>query len=210
MTTEESATLRVTGTATCGASPDRVELRLGVEHTADNASEALDAAATSAQRLVAAVKATGVADQDVQTAGLSLDRGWDSERNVQSGYVARHRFSVGAALDTSGTVISAAADAAGDDLRVESVSLAISETEPLRSRAQRDAFDDARSQATELARLAGRELGPVLAIDTSPASGPIPLQPKAKRMMAMDAAGPVIEGGEFAVTATIVVVYELV
>ena len=53
-------------------------------------------------------------------------------------------------------------------------------------------------------------MGPVLAIDTSPGSGPIPLQPKAMRMMAADAGGPVIEGGEFTVTATIVVVYQLV
>lgn len=210
MTTEVSATLRVTGTATSGATPDQVELRLGVEHTADSAPEALDTAAAAAQRLVAAIKAGGVADHDVQTAGLSLDRGWDPEKNVPSKYVARHRFAVRASLDASGAVISAAAEAAGDDLRVDSVNLAVSDTDPLRARAQRDAFDDARTQATELARLAGRQLGPVLAIDTSPGSGPIPLQPKAMRMMAADAGGPVIEGGEFTVTATIVVVYQLV
>lgn len=210
MTTEVSATLRVTGTATSGATPDQVELRLGVEHTADSAPQALDTTAATAQRLVAAIKATGVADHDVQTAGLSLDRGWDSEKNVQSGYVARHRFAVRTGLEASGGVIAAAADAAGDDLRLESVNLAVSETDPLRARAQRDAFDDARTQATELARLAGRQLGPVLAIDTSPASGPMPLQPKALRMMSADAGAPMIEGGEFTVTDTIVVVYQLV
>ncbi|KYH43153.1 SIMPL domain-containing protein [Branchiibius sp. NY16-3462-2] len=207
--TTEAATLRVTGTATSGATPDRVELRLGVEHSASSAPAALDAAAAAAHRLVAAIKAADVADHDVQTAGLSLDRGWDPEKNVPSGYVARHRFAVRTALDASGEVIAAAADAAGDDLRVESVSLAVSDTDPLRTRAQRDAFDDARTQATELARRAGRQLGPVLAIDTSPANGPIPLQPKAMRMMSADAGGPMIEGGEFTVTATIVVVYQL-
>ena len=210
MTTEASATLRVTGTATSGATPDQVELRLGVERTADSAPEALNTAGATAQRLVAAIKERGVADHDLQTAGLSLDRGWDPNKNVPSGYVARHRFAVRTGLDTSAAIIAAAADAAGDDLRVESVNLAVSDTDPLRARAQRDAFDDARTQATELARLAGRQLGPVLAIDTSPASGPIPLQPKAMRMMSAEAAAPMIEGGEFTVTATIVVVYQLV
>lgn len=209
MTTEVPATIRVVGSATSSATPDCVILRLGVDHTAASAPEALDASAATGRALVSAVREAGVADHDVQTSDLSLDRDWDPEMKAPTRYVARHRFTVRAPLDLSGAVIAAAGSAAGDDFRVDSISLAIDDPDPLRARAQRDAFDDARTQATELARLAGRQLGPVISLDTAPESGLSPLQPKGIRMVEMASSGPGIEGGRSAVSATVVVVYQL-
>lgn len=208
MDSEPAATLRVIGTASCASAPDRVQIRLAAEHTADGAPQALDGASASSASLVAAVKHAGVADSDIQTMGMSLDRGWDPQQSVPRGYVARHQFTIYAAMPLSGAVIAAAADAGGDDFRIESVNLVLSDPDPLRRRAQRDAFDDAHNQAAELARVAGRELGAALSVDT--ATGREPILPKAGLVLDRGGFPPALEGGEFAVSASVVVVYQLV
>lgn len=213
MTNENAATLRVTGSATHGAAPDRVQIQLAAEHSAPTAPQALDGASTAAEALVAAIRAGGVSDQELQTSGMSLDREWDHQRNRESGYVARLRYTVSAPVARASELIASAADAAGDAIRIESVGLSVSEQGPLRERAQHDAIDDARTQAVELARLAGRQLGPVLLVDASPGSGPIPVRPMMAMAMESGSVGrgfPGIEAGEFTVTATVVVIYQLV
>lgn len=213
MTTEVSATLRVIGSASCGAPPDRVQIQLAAEHSAVTAPEALDGASTAAKALVSSVRTGGVADHEIQTSGMSLDREWDHQKNQESGYVARLRYTVTAPVDGAGELIASAADAAGDAIRIESVNLSLHDQGSLRERAQRDAFDDARTQAGELARLAGRQLGPVLLVDASPTSGPMPLQPRMAMVLESGSSGrafPGFEGGEFSVSATVVVVYQLV
>lgn len=205
--------LRVTGTATSGTTPDRVQIQLAAEHSAPSAPQALNGASSAAEGLVAAVRAAGVSNQDLQTSGMSLDRQWDHQTNRESGYVARLRYTVSAPIDQASELIASAANAAGDAIRIESVWLSVSEQGPLRERAQHDAIDDARTQAVELARLAGRQLGPVLVVDASPSSGPMPLQPRMAMAMESGAASrgfAGIESGEFTVTATVVVVYQLV
>lgn len=201
-----TATLRVAGSARCSAAPDQVQIRLATERTAATAPAALEEASSAANALVAAIKRTGVPDSDLQTAGLSLDRQWNPEAGREEGYLARHRFTITAPVAAASELIAEAAAAAGDAIRIESVGLALSDPGPLRERAQRDAFDDARNQAAELARLAGRSLGPVLSMDTTADHS---VSPMPRGVMFAEAAS-VVEAGEIGVSATVVVVYELV
>jgi hypothetical protein len=96
----------------------------------------------------------------------------------------------------------------GDDARLHSVTFGQSDPSDLRSRARDAAWADALGRATQLAALAGRDLGEVLAITESVAEGPLP---RGGVAMMRAAAGPevTLDGGEGEVTVSLTVGWAL-
>jgi uncharacterized protein YggE len=62
----------VAGEATVGVAPDAAVIRIGVTSRGATAREASDANAKSMTSVLAAIKAAGVAERDVQTSRVSL------------------------------------------------------------------------------------------------------------------------------------------
>ena len=61
--------------------PDTADVRLGVLVQRPTATEARDAAATAMTSVVDVIKKAGIADQDIQTAMLSLQPVYDYNKN---------------------------------------------------------------------------------------------------------------------------------
>jgi uncharacterized protein YggE len=108
------------------------------------------------------------------------------------------------ALDRAGQQIQAAADAGGNAITVDNVSLNLTDDGPLLAIARDNAMKDARAKAAQFARAAGEQLGQVISItQASNSSPPVEMSPAAS---AGSAAVPISPGTQ-QVSVSITVVY---
>lgn len=201
--------VEVIGTGTAAAGPDVVVLDVRVQVEARDVASALGSLADRLEGAVAAAADHGVGDHDRRTTGMGVSPRWDREGQSVTGYTAHQALRLRVRdRNRVGDVLTALAGAAGDALAVDNVSLEVADPAPLMVRARAAAFADASTRARQYADLSGRSLGPVLALtEVAPGGGgPSPKM----RFAAMDAGGGVpVEGGESALTATVVVRFAL-
>ena len=81
-------TITVNGRGSVSVVPDIAELGAGVQSTADTASAALDTVGTRSQALVETLRGSGIADDDIQTSGLSLYPQFGDDGREITGYQA--------------------------------------------------------------------------------------------------------------------------
>ena len=82
--------------------------------------------------------------------------------------------------------------------------MTVDDPEPLLRRAREAAFENARAKATQLAELAGRAVGRVVAVSDAPSAGGVPTAFAAKRFESAAADLPVAPG-ESTLTASVAV-----
>lgn len=207
-TIERSIT--VTGEGKITVKPDTASLNLGVQVTASTATEALSRADASAASLIASLKATGIADADIATSGLSIYPQHNS-KNTISGYQASNNVTVTVReIGRTGQLIDAAADAAGDNLTVGGVSFYVDDTEGLIGAARANAMHNASKRAGEYAAAAGATVGGVIQISETNIRGSV--QPMFRAAsMSFSGGGPQtpIETGTQDLEVSVTVVYEL-
>jgi uncharacterized protein YggE len=153
----------IVGTATGRVEgvPDTLTITLGVESHAGSAQAALAQNNERATRVIAALKAAGVAAEDLQTTQLSLNPTFDQKGRPNGYGVANVVTARTHDVVNGGKIVDAAAAQAGDDIRVQGVVLSIEDTGDLVAKARADAVHRARRQAGQLARAADVRLGPV-------------------------------------------------
>ncbi len=209
-----SRTIRLTGSGIATATPDVVIARIGVEVRAADVATAFSGAGEAARAVVAAVRAAGVADGDVATSDVGLqpvETGPWEDRRLE-GYAASESLTVTIrTIADASAVLQAAASAAGDAARIQSVSFALSDGAAPAAEARAAAFADARAQAEQYAALSGDALGAVLSIADDPSPGPRAEVHFARAAApAAPAGGPAMEAGERLLGARITVEWELV
>jgi uncharacterized protein YggE len=153
----------IVGTATGRVEgiPDTLTVTLGVESHAGSAQAALAQNSERATRVIAALKAAGVAAADLQTTQLALNPTFD-QKGRPNGYGVSNVVTARTHdVVNGGKLVDAAAAQAGDDIRVQGVVLSIEDTSRLVATARADAVHRARQQAGQLARAADVRLGPV-------------------------------------------------
>jgi len=193
--------------------PDTATIGAGVTTEAPTATAALRQNSEEMQKVVARLKALGIAGQDIQTTGINLNARYDynqqTQRQVFRGYQAANRVNVVLRkIDDAGRVLDALVEAGATDLSGPSFS--IDDDEPARSEARKRALARAAAQAKAYAAMLGYEGVRVLAISESmTGSGPMP-EMMAKRSAGMAAAPPPVEPGLVATGIGITVTYELV
>jgi uncharacterized protein len=194
----------VTGSAVVEAAPDRSEWSFGVQASGETAREALDRASEAARRLVAALRAEGVREQDLRTEQVSVWPHHDG-RGV-SGYVASTSVrTLVRDLDRAGRVVDAAVGAGAN--QVSGPGLASGDRDTLYRQALAAAFVQARASAEALARRAGAELGPALAIRESGSASPPVYADAAVTAEARESVP--IQPGRLQVSATVTVTFAL-
>ena len=156
------------GEGKISGSPDTVTLVLGAQTQSVSARDALSQNNAKTGALIAMLKAKGVAPKDLQTSELSIQPTYGGSfpggTGIKiSGYqvsniVTATMHDIGA----SGAVIDAAADAAGDAVRVQQLSFSIADDSKLRAQARAAAVEQAKDKAKQLADAAGVSLGPLL------------------------------------------------
>lgn len=157
----------VVGVGRAGVPPDIVTVALAAVVRRDAVRAALDDASAVGSAVTAALRADGVAERDLRTAGLRLDQAWDHgpEGSRVSGFEATlHIVARVRDVAAAGSVVAAAVDAGGDGIRVEQVALGVDDTVAVERTARESAMEDARRKAAHYAQLAGRALGAVESI----------------------------------------------
>ncbi len=200
-----SVTVSAAGKA--AAVPDELTVSLGVMVRAATAREALSQANERTRAAIAAFKEGGVEDRDLATAELSIWPDYGESRRVE-GYQARNTLSVRLRdIAQAGGLLDTVAGIVGDDVVIQGLDFAVSEPEPVLTRARASAMAAARVKAEELAAAAGARVGKVLTIDER-SEAHAPVYAKSARMtMAADSAP--IEAGERELEVSVTVSYLL-
>jgi uncharacterized protein YggE len=205
-------TITVTGEGTAEAVPDLLTLTLAVEVRRDAAGAAYDDAGEATSAVTDALRQHGVAGLDLRTSGLNLraELVWaENQGQKVTGYVASATLVARVSPPTAApAAISAAVAAGGDSLRINGIEQGFTASSAVAAQAQETAWREAEAKAARFAALAGARLGQVLSIDQRPEHGsPVPMMGDMKRAFASE--GVAIEAGSVAVSASVMVQWEL-
>jgi uncharacterized protein YggE len=210
--------LSVSGEGIVHGAPDIALITLGVVSEAATARESLAANNQSMERILTALKQSGIESRDLQTSGFSVEpiysqppRDFDNSQPFVAeivGYRVRNNIDlrirdlskVGSLLDQ---VVTLGANS------ISGPSFTVDDPKPLQDEARREAVADALRKGKLLADAAGIQLGQVFRIDEGYAQPPQPLA--AGAMMRMEAApsSVPIEGGELTFQAQVSVSWKL-
>jgi uncharacterized protein len=195
--------ITVTGTGEASQAPDtfRAQLTVGCERS--DVSSALSAMAERMSRVARSLRELGLRDEHLQTTGARVHPRYGRDDVTVVGYRASQGLAVICPdLSKGGECLTAAAEAGGNDLGIDGISLEISDPEPLRVLARERAFTEAHSKAVEYAALAGRDLG---ALESLQEGGGIARREGGPMYVsAAPTRGSVdIEGGESTVSVTV-------
>ncbi|GAA5155076.1 SIMPL domain-containing protein [Pseudonocardia eucalypti] len=189
--------------------PDVATVALGVQTRAGNAKEALAANNRQSTALIAMLKGKGIADADLQTSQLSVNPTYGNDSRI-TGYEVTNQVTAKVRnMASAGEIIDAAAEAAGDAMRVQQLSFAIDDDSGLRARARADAVKQAQAQARQMAEAAGVKLGAVRAISEIPIAMPPSPMYKAEVAGAYDRASVPVQPGTQELSVSVDVVYDI-
>lgn len=206
-------TVSVSGTGRSSVTPDRFSFTVGVQTVANTVDDAVSQNNKRVAAVIAALKAAGAQDKDLQTSNFNIF----PQQDYQQGNLPRILgYQVSNTLTVRSTKVADAGRllgvAIGNGVNTSS-GINFEVADPARGRDQglRSAFDDAKAKAMLLAQAAGRALGRVMMIS----EGAQPSQPQPypmQRTMAMEAranADVPVESGTQEQTYTVSAVFEL-
>jgi hypothetical protein len=182
---QKSRYITVQGTGTVTSVPDMARIVTGVTTRADSARDAVDRNSQAMAALLAVLKKSAIADEDVQTSNFNVSPFYDRyDRNRAReimGYQATNQVTVTVRkLARLGALLDAVVGAGSN--RVSGVQFGIAKPEPLLDQARGSAVADAKRRAVLYAKAAGVTLGAVIRIEERGARLPQP------RMFAAEAA----------------------
>lgn len=204
----------MSGHGTATGVPDELSFNVRVTLTRPDVAVAMNDASATMKSVFKAISRQGIARKNMQSKGLSINPAYDYSGNVERlvGYTVSQSARVQVEdLAKAGKTLAVAAAAGGNDVRINGVSLGISDQNALLAKARRAAVADARAKASEYAGASGEHLGRVLTLKEVNASSPTP-QPLAYQAAVMSlrsAAAVPIRAGQKGLNVTIQVVWEL-
>ena len=179
----------VTGAGVASGAPDVAHVTVGVQVQRETVDEALEVANSTTQDVLATLDELGIAEEDRQTRDFGIHPVMEPTPEGEAettGYQVRNLVEVTVRdVDRLGEVIQQAAQAAGEQARVEGVTFGLEDDDELLAAAREAAMADAQEQAEHYAELAGRELGALIGIQDQSGSAP---RPAMGRSFAEDAA----------------------
>lgn len=193
--------------------PDIATIGAGVTSEAPTATAALRQNSAEMTKVIARIKALGVAEKDIQTTGINLNAMYDynqeTQRQVFRGYQVSNRVSVTLRkIEDTGRVLDALVAAGANDLNGPSFS--IENDDAAKDSARKRAFERAQAQAKAYADMLGYDDAKVLAIaENIEARVPMP-QMAEMRMNAAKADAPPVQPGMVSTGISITIKYELV
>jgi uncharacterized protein len=176
-TDSATRTITVSGHGTVTVVPDTAELMAGVQSHAATATEALETVGTKSQALIDTLKASGVAEEDIQTSGLSLSPTFGNDGQQITGYQASTNVTATINDVTKvGDVVDALKGLVGEQLTLQGVSFSYTDPEAVMADARTAAIANAKVRAEQYAKAAGAELGDVLRIVEGSVPTPVVFQ----------------------------------
>ena len=208
------ATLNITGHGSVTLAPDTAAITVGVQITQPRLADAQRQATEQMTAIIAAVRAGGVEDKDIQTTNYSVSILYQYDDNGYpqriTGYQVSNQVTVVIrAEDTLGELLDAVVTAGANN--IFGISFYVDDPSAAASQARQAAVADARRKAEELATAAGMRIKRIVSISETYAPPPMPLEFAESRGAAdMAAAAPVpIQSGSSEVTVDVQIYYEL-
>lgn len=191
--------------------PDIASVSAGVSTRAPTAVAAMRQNAQAMTAVIARLEALGIAEDDIQTAGINLNPQYDYDSSTQSqvfrGYVASNRVSVTLRkVENAGPVLDALVAAGANEIGGPAFS--VDDDTAQRAEARRNALQRAQEQASEYARLTGYSGVRLLEIGESLSGFQPPMLYAVKLEAAQDASTPV-QPGLVGTVVNLTVKYEL-
>lgn len=209
-TANDGTLLSVTADASASRAPDIATLSSGVVTQATDANGAMRANAEQMTKVMAAIKAAGIAERDVQTAGISLYpqyRYAENQPPAITGYQASNTVNVKVRdLSKLGKVLDALVASGAN--QINGPTFEIDEPEAAYDEARRSALKKAQARAEMYAAALGLRVRRIVSIGEGGGfnpPGPMPMM----KMAAMDARETPVSPGETSLTASLNVVFEL-
>ena len=205
--------ITVEGVGATKQTPDRADIVLSLSETGATSVDARNAIAQTMKRLEVALSGQKIAENQIKTENVSVQQDWDyvSGSRVANGYQARQTLSVflsGENVEKDAQVLLAKLP---NSVSVESTDFSLVEKKMGIDEARKAAFEDAKKQAAQLAQLAGKKLGKVVAISASDDQGQMiyPVRAKSVNQIAESASESKLYAGEQEQTAKLTVTFEL-
>jgi uncharacterized protein YggE len=203
-------TIAVTGVGKVVIAPDVADLRIGVSFTRPTVKAARADAAATMTKVIAALKALGIADMDIQTTNLALQPAYDYSANANPPRITGYTLSNGVAitirdLDKVGDAIDGSLAAGATSF--DGVSFRVDDPATAQKQARTDAMRQAKANADTLAAAAGVSITGVASISETSAQTPYPIYYGAAAGAPVKDAATPIETGTTDVTITVSVVY---
>jgi len=203
----------VSGEGEATVAPDMAILSLSVMREAKSAREALDANNDAMAAVIAAMKSAGIAERDLQTAGIQINPRYNytnkadgSQEAELVAYQVTNTLSVRVRnVDKTGEILDKAVSLGVN----QGGGIAFTNDDPKATvtEARKKAVADAMAKAKTLAAAAGVSLGKVLEI-TDQNIAPVPMPMAAKSFDAARSAVPV-QAGENSYNVQVTVTFEL-
>lgn len=201
--------ISVTGEGKLTLVPDMATVQLGVQAQARTVEEARATAAAAMERVIAALRAGGIAEPDIKTSHFSIQpqkRSLPNGTTVDEGYRVTNMVSARVKVVAEvGRIVDATAAAGGNLVRVDSVQFGLADPSRFQAELRELAMKDARGRAEQLARLGGKGLGePVYIQEGGSSQPPVPVR---TAQMSMAVADTAFTPGEMEVKGTVQVVW---
>lgn len=210
-TAYEGTLLAVAAQAEARHAPDIATASAGVVTQSADANTAMRENAAQMAKVVAAIRAAGVADRDVQTSGVNLNpqyRYVENQPPAITGYQASNTVNLTVRdIAKLGRILDALVATGAN--QINGPTFDIDQKEPVYDEARRAALDKARRRADMYAAALGLHVRRIVSIDeTGGANLPRPMPMMAMAKMARDEATPV-SPGENVLSVNLDVVFEL-
>jgi uncharacterized protein len=208
------ASISVNGVGRVKAEPDVADINLGVTKQGDDATEASQKAAHSMEAVIAALKAAGVAESDIQTTSISLNPvyNWDNNPPTIEGWEASNLVNITVRdISAVGDVVDAATAAGATN--INGITFRVDDPTAGEAQAREAAVADARAKADQLAAAAGVTITGVLTMSESGGQEPQPIYMQSDTMAmaagAADMAKTPVQPGQVELSITVYVQYTI-
>ncbi|MDX2264827.1 MAG: SIMPL domain-containing protein [Hyphomicrobiales bacterium] len=205
-------TIRLDATGSVAAKPDMARITLGVAAEADTARAALDQNSAAMARVVEALKAAGLGEDDIQTVDFTVRPRYETNkgdgRNLLVGYRVLNLVRIGVRqIARLGEVLDKAVAQGSNEMG--GIEFTLVDPTALLDEARRRAMASAKDKAELYAAAAGARLGRVLSIDETSAQ---PWRSRAMAATRLDAKAfdAPIQPGEAELQVNVSVLWELI
>jgi uncharacterized protein YggE len=166
--------LTVEGIGTVDRTPNLLTVSVGIDVTDSSAQASLTDDDNKAAAVVAALKTGGILDKDVQTSNLSIEPQYNDHQVITGYQVANELTAQIRDFSNAGSVIDALASAAGNAIRIDSLTFSVDDPRAMEDQARDQAVHQAVSHARSMAQAAGESLGAICSLNDNSVQNPYP------------------------------------
>lgn len=204
-------TITMTGSASIGATPDRVEITLGVSSKAETAKDALTLNNVNMNQIIATLKENGVEEKYILTSNFSIHAEYQHFKDGRPTKVRGYKVSNNVRVQVQdvkalGPLLDKVVSAGSN--QVHGIRFYVSNADEIKDKARKKAVEKAKRKAQLYTEAAGVKLGKVMVISESSrhaGNHPVPMA----RSLAAEATSVPISGGEQQLSVSVTISWEL-